>query len=499
MIIAQDAVLGDRYTLLVRIAGGGMGEVWRARDGVLDRTVAVKLLRADLGDDEHFRLRFRDEAKNTAALSHPGIANVFDYGEQDGLAYLVMELVDGEPLSTVLQREGPLPPAQALGIVGQAALALQSAHDAGVVHRDVKPGNLLIRSDGVVKVTDFGIARNTSTAAITQTGLVLGTAHYLSPEQAEGQPATAASDLYALGVVAYEALSGGRPFTGDNAVGIALAHIRAEVPPLPSSLPEPIREFVARAMARDPAQRFADGGEMGRTALALSGRTEGMAAAVPVLAPAGARAPGAATPTRQLTAGTPGRLTPIPTTLDRERRRVRRIFIGIGGLVVILGFFTIRACATTPTARVPTVIGTNQAAAVSALKHAGFAVVTTTVTDQNHARGTVLTESPKPGSLIDQGSRVTLTLAAGPQLVTVNPAAAIGQPYPTVAATLVQLGLAVREVTTPVGGVPPDTVVGVGPSGSVLQGSTVTLTVASAPGPPGPGKPGKGNGGDNGH
>src|SRR3712207_6395965 len=192
MTLAPDLVLHDRYRLVARIATGGMGEVWRAEDTLLGRPVAVKVLKSEYADDQDFLERFRAEARHTASLSHPGIANVYDYGEVEAApvggrpaatAYLVMELVDGEPLSTILAREGRLEPARAMDIIGQTAIALQAAHDAGVIHRDVKPGNLLVRPDGVVKVTDFGIARAADAVPLTQTGTVLGTAYYLSPEQ----------------------------------------------------------------------------------------------------------------------------------------------------------------------------------------------------------------------------------------------------------------------------------------------------------------------------
>ena len=272
---AQDTLLGDRYRLARRIAVGGMGEVWRAEDAVLHRTVAVKVLKTELTSDPTFLERFRTEARTTASLSHPGIANVFDYGEGVGpdqlpVAYLVMEHVDGEPLSAQLARDGRLPAPRALEIVRQAALALAEAHRLGMVHRDVKPGNLLVRrSDGAVKITDFGIARAADAVPLTQNGMVVGTAQYFSPEQAEGRVVGPASDVYSLGVVAYECLAGRLPFVADSPVAVAMMQIRDPPPPLPVDVPAPVRALVARALAKDPRQRFATGGELAEAVRAL--------------------------------------------------------------------------------------------------------------------------------------------------------------------------------------------------------------------------------------
>jgi len=200
MIPVAGLTLGSRYTLTERIAAGGMGEVWRARDSRLERVVAVKVMRPSAADEQEFVDRFRDEARHTAALSHPNIATVYDYGEDDGAAYLVMELVEGLPLSQLIAR-GPMSPDRVRSIMGQAALALAAAHAQGVVHRDVKPANILITPEGRVKLTDFGIASAGEGSTHTKTGEVLGTPHYLSPEQATGRTATGASDIYALGVV----------------------------------------------------------------------------------------------------------------------------------------------------------------------------------------------------------------------------------------------------------------------------------------------------------
>jgi len=255
-----------RYRLDSRIATGGMGEVWRATDTALGRTVAVKLLKAEYADDATFRSRFETEARHAAALSHPGVAGVFDVGEGSALdgsgkprPYLVMELVDGQPLSALLVSGRELDPVAVRDLMAQTGDALGAAHRAGIVHRDVKPANLMVTPGGVVKVTDFGIARAADGVGITRTGAVMGTPQYLSPEQAEGKPATARSDVYALGVVTFECLSGRRPFEADSPVATALAHLRQPVPSLPDHVPAELTTVVSRALSKDPEERYADG------------------------------------------------------------------------------------------------------------------------------------------------------------------------------------------------------------------------------------------------
>ena len=279
--------LGGRYRLTERLAFGGMGEVWSGLDEVLGRAVAVKILRPELARDDAFRRRFREEARTAGGLSHPGIAAVYDYGEGppshpdgiarvagdhpdqsghrqhepdwtsgDDIAYLVMELVPGKPLSAILAESGPLAPVRALELVAQTARALHAAHQRGVVHRDVKPANLMVTPEGRVKVTDFGIARPQDHEPLTATGQVMGTAHYLAPELARGHLATALSDVYALGVVAYECVAGRRPFEGDNQVAVATAHLSEQPPALPLELPADVRRVVMTAMQKEPEYRF---------------------------------------------------------------------------------------------------------------------------------------------------------------------------------------------------------------------------------------------------
>ncbi|WP_082405831.1 serine/threonine-protein kinase [Microbacterium sp. No. 7] len=286
---AQGVSFGGRYELDSRIAIGGMGEVWEATDHVIGRTVAIKILKDEYMGDPGFLERFRAEARHAALVNHEGIASVFDYGEENGSAFLVMELVPGEALSTILEREGTLSTDKTLDVVAQTSAALQAAHAAGLVHRDIKPGNLLITPDGRVKITDFGIARIADQVPLTATGQVMGTVQYLSPEQASGHPASPATDIYSLGIVAYESLAGKRPFTGESQVAIAMAQINDTPPPLPATVPGPVQQLVLSMIAKKPADRPPTAAAVARAASALRrGDVAAAAAIVPAIAGTGA-------------------------------------------------------------------------------------------------------------------------------------------------------------------------------------------------------------------
>jgi eukaryotic-like serine/threonine-protein kinase len=254
-----DYVLDGRYQLDYRIASGGMGEVWAGTDLRLNRAVAVKMLSAQHSGDEQFRARFRAEARYAASLSHPGITSVYTYGENSPLGgpYLIMELVNGEPLSAILERVGRLSAYNTMDVVAQAARALDTAHAAGIVHRDIKPGNLLIMGDGTTKITDFGIAkaREWGDPQLTATGIVMGTAMYVSPEQATGAVVTGSSDIYSLGVVAYECLAGEPPFVAEQPLAIAIMHKHDPVPPLPEDVPRQVADLVMAMLAKTPEER----------------------------------------------------------------------------------------------------------------------------------------------------------------------------------------------------------------------------------------------------
>lgn len=259
-------VLSERYRLDAPLGVGGMGDVWRATDLRLHRTVAVKALSPALADDPTVVARFLSEARTMAALHHPNVVNVYDHGEDSAAVYLVMECVEGKSLSQLLDEVGRLDAAQTMPIIAEAAHALQAAHDAGIIHRDVKPANLLITPDNSVRLVDFGIARSASSTTLTGSHAVLGTARYMAPEQAMGRQVTPAADIYALGAVAYHCLAGRPPFEGESAVQVALHHVQDQPPPLPDDVPAFARALVERAMAKDPAQRFASAANLAAAA-----------------------------------------------------------------------------------------------------------------------------------------------------------------------------------------------------------------------------------------
>jgi eukaryotic-like serine/threonine-protein kinase len=456
------AVLGGRYLLDDSVASGGMGEVWRATDQVLGRTVAVKVLKTELVDEPTFLERFRAEARSAASLSHPGIAQVYDYGEEGRSAYLVMELVPGEPLSALLHREGALGTDRALDLVAQSAWALHAAHQGGVVHRDVKPGNLLVTPDGRVKITDFGIARAADAAPLTQTGTVMGTAHYLSPEQAYGKPSTPASDVYCLGVVAFECLTGEKPFPGDNAVEVAMAQVRAPIPPLPEHVPEPVRALVTQTMAKDPADRPASGAELARRAEQLRGGA-GHGALAGATPPAGTAA------TAALGTGAVAAAGDGPSTADfgvppeegsgtgeqpaaPERRRLSRR----GLAALLLGALVLVA------ALVAFALSSDDPGGPSAPE------------DTASATPTVSSATPTPSEDSADGETAA---PQGPETVRVDAGEYVGRPYGEVRSELSDLGLDVQPRYTESGRAA-GTVTGVSPTGDVAQGSTVTVTVA---------------------
>jgi serine/threonine-protein kinase len=402
-----------------------MAQVYRARDRLLDRPVAIKVLFPELSVDRAFVERFRREAQAAANLSHPNIVPVFDWGEDGGTYFIVMEFVDGQPLSAVLRASGPLPPSRVADIGTHVAAALAYAHRHGVVHRDVKPGNVLITDDGQVKVTDFGIARAVNTEeSLTQTGAVMGTATYFSPEQAEGVGVDSRSDIYSLGVVLFEMVAGRPPFLGESPVSVASKHVRDQPPPLRDlapTVPVALEAVIAKAMAKSPDQRYATADELRTDLLRFAdGR------------PVSAGDPGA---TRvQQAVGTTGVIGAVGHTqavpaagplpggekVDSEeearRKRTRRLVIVLIALLVVLAiivFFLVKDLGGNGSFDMPNVVGQQVVVAKATLQQKGLVVGTTREQTSTTAKGTVLVTDPSAGRSVDKGQSVDLTISSG--------------------------------------------------------------------------------------
>jgi hypothetical protein len=536
-------LLVHRYRLDSRIATGGVGEVWRATDLVLGRPVAVKLLQERYAGHDETLARFRAEAQHAGALSHPGIAQVYDYGEADppGPPYLVLELVDGPSLAGVLTG-GPLEPARALDVVAQAAAGLAAAHAAGLVHRDIKPANLLMGPGGIVKLTDFGIAHAAGSAQLTRTGMLVGTPAYLAPERAAGDLATPASDLYSLGIVAYECLAGTPPFRG-TPLEIAAAIQRQPIPPLPATVPPPVAALVAELTARDPASRPASAGQVAARAAGLrdalrdvaasglTARTTAAPSPSPAVTHADARptagtadhpaagadapthaqavpAPGAAPAlpadavpapvTRADTPPAPGTDPPLPSGADAPpvtgADAPAATLVGAAATLIGLGAPTAasRNWPWLDRARLdrlwPDGAWRRWAAGLAAAV-AGVAALV----------GWLLAGSGAPSRPAQSATQPAAAHSHAPaHRVEVNPDALTRRPVGLVSQRLAQLGLRPRVVGAVTSGQPPGTVVSVEPSGQLAIGSIVTVIAAVET--PGHGNDnGNGNGGDNGN
>ena len=432
-------VLGGRYRLVELLGQGGMARIYRATDSQLGRDVAVKVLHREFGRDPDFVARFRQEAQAAAALSHPGIVGVYDFGTDDEGPYLVMELVDGEDLASVLRRNGPLPPRQAARLVAEVARALNAAHDRGIVHRDVKPGNIMLTASGRVKVTDFGIARAWADAGLTLPGTTLGSVHYFSPEQALGEPATAASDVYSLGIVLYELLTGRRPWEGDSAAAVAMARISAPPPRVSDvrpSVPPTLEAIDRKALAPDAAARFASAGAMADALEAFleEGSAAGARPAVPVATrpAAPARAVGAAGVTGGLFAGAAtSAMRPPPPDPDEGGGTSPWIWVaGVIGLIILVlaGFllFRLASAGSGPAATpgpgnvvLPSFINQAYLDANATADQLGVTLLPNFVKRNDAADGTVVAQDPAAGTSVTKGSTVKVDVVSGKDLVAV--------------------------------------------------------------------------------
>jgi len=486
-------IFSERYELNHLIARGGMAEVYRAHDRLLDRPVALKVLFPELSVDRSFVERFRREAQAAANLSHPNIVPVFDWGEDTGTYFIVMEFIDGRPLSAILKTAGPLSADRTADIGAHVAAALGYAHKHGVIHRDVKPGNVLITDEGQVKVTDFGIARAINTEeSLTQTGAVMGTATYFSPEQAEGMGVDARSDIYSLGVVLFEMATGRPPFLGDTPVAVASKHVR-DHPPAPRelnpSIPPTFEAIILKAMAKNPEHRYATAEDLradllrfneGRTVLAMDDATSLLAVAGTtqvVGAVAGMDA------TQTVAASAPAGAAPDEDDGGSNRTRTYAIILAI--LVILLlvaGYLLARNLGYlggSASFNLRSVTGEPVAEATSKLTADGL-VVKSTAQVSSDTPGTVISTNPPPNSLVKKGDTVTLAVATA-EKVTVPPG--ITNTSLSNAESLLQsagLGFTVTNVPN---NATQGTVLSSSPSSGsrVAKGSSVALSVSSGP------------------
>ncbi len=496
--IPTDALIDGRYKVLAKLGAGGMADVYCAEDQQLGRKVALKLLHHRFAEDAEFVERFRREASSAARLQHPNVVGVYDRGEWDGTSYIAMEYLAGRSLKDVIRQEAPLDPIRAIDITVQVLKAARFAHRHGIVHRDLKPHNVMVDDEDRVKVTDFGIAR-AGASDMTETGSIMGTAQYLSPEQAQGHAVDQSSDLYAVGVILFELLTGHVPFDADSAVTIALKHV-SEAPPAPSmfdpSVPPALEAIVLWALEKDPAQRPADADAF---ILALEdARDAVMAEEAPgqrtaIFAPAAippdpygpsdealaAAALGAAAGAAAA-AETPPYYAD-PATDSSERRRPpwwAWLLAALALAAVVLGIVLL----TRPgDVTVPRVVGQELASATSELRAAGFETTVDRVTSGRPA-GQVLAQDPAGGEQAQDGSTVTLTVSNGPGQVAVPPVDGLGEQKAT--ATLIDRGLVVdRVVHQPDEAVPEGRVIKTSPAAGtpVDRGSDVTLYVSSGP------------------
>jgi beta-lactam-binding protein with PASTA domain/tRNA A-37 threonylcarbamoyl transferase component Bud32 len=478
--------LDGRYHVIDRVAAGGMGEVFRARDAVLDREVAIKVLHRSLAGDQGFVERFRREARAAASLSHPNIVAVHDWGAVDGIYYMVMEYVRGRAARDLLNAQGRLEPAQAADVLRQTLLALEHAHRQGIVHRDVKPENILVTSDGVVKVADFGLARAYADGRQTQAGTVTGTVQYLAPEQIRGEPADPRSDLYSLGIVGFELLTGRLPFTGETAMAIAYKHLSDRVP-RPSAvmpdIPADMDAFVASATERDRELRPESAAEMRRDLDSIARELPAarslrdlVADATPVasLPAADAAVPDADT-------------TTVTIRAERgKRRRLRRV---VGALLVLAASAAAAWGAWTyllpHTTAVPAFANTSIEEARGDLEDTGFVVrIAKGQYSLDVQEGDVLAVRPAPGTSLDQGATVTLTPSLGPRPLPVP--SLQGETLEAAKQALLDAGFRVGDIRKrPSERVPEGRVIDTNPGGggTALEQSRVGLIVSTGPPP----------------
>ena len=496
--LEDGAVIDDRYEISAHLGSGGMAEVYCATDTQLGRNVALKILHERFAADEEFVERFKREASSAAGLAHQHVVGVYDRGEWEGTSYIAMEFVSGRTLKQIIVEEGPLDPQGAVDLTVQILRAARFAHRRGIIHRDFKPQNVIVDDEGRAKVTDFGIAR-AGASDMTQTGSILGTAQYLSPEQAQGHAVGARSDLYSIGVILYELLTGRLPFQAESAVTIALKQVsEAPVPPSehnPRVTPE-LEAVVLRALAKEPRERFADADEFIAALDAAASRipspravaaAEAAAAALPtaVAGAGGVMAPPPASSSDPSTGVYPAvareeRREVIAAPPPRRPDRKRWPWLLLGGLA-LLGLVLLLVSVLSPSrVAVPNVVGSSVSTATNRLQGEGFDVQTVR-DNSDKPRNTVIGQDPAGGTTADEGSRVTITVSEGPSIVTVPDV--VGDGRREARRTLTDAGFEVRETKAPSASVRVDRVIAQTPPGGSLTeaGQAVEIEVSTGP------------------
>jgi beta-lactam-binding protein with PASTA domain len=478
-----DHIIGElfdgRYRLERRIGAGGMADVYLAQDETLNRRVAIKILADRYTQDDGFVERFRREATAAAGLNHPNIVSIYDRGEAEGTYYIAREYIEGPTLKEEITSRAPLPEAEAVGYAQQALQALEFAHRRGVIHRDIKPHNMMVTPDGLLKVTDFGIARAANQVEMTEAGSIVGTAQYLSPEQARGQNVGPQSDIYSLGVVLYELLTGEVPFGGSSAVEIAMKQVNEQpVPPSQKNrlISPALEQVVMRALAKDSSLRFRSAREMAdelervRRGLGVSQDTQQATAVIGAYA--------AADSTRVMGAPTGERTAVLPPSDQPKRSALPWILVALLLLAsVVVGYVVYQQLQGTDGVKVPDVIGAPEQAARQRLIDAGFKVDSTQKASATVTAGNVIDTDPAPGDTAPKGSQVTLIVSTGPKSVTLPNLR--GDTVAAALQKLAELGLTGAQV--PISSkLASGTVVRTDPEpGPVKPGSVVTLFISN--------------------
>ncbi len=481
-MIEADTIVDGRYRVLSRLGSGGMADVYLAHDQLLGREVAVKVLHHHFAEDQEFVERFKREASSAAALSHPNIVGIFDRGEWNGTYYIAMEYVAGRSLKAIVRETGPLDPAVAIDTVIQILRAARFAHRRGVIHRDLKPHNVILDEEGRARVTDFGIAR-AGASDMTLTGSIMGTAQYLSPEQAQGYAVSAASDIYSVGVILYELLTGVVPFEGETAVAVAFKQVSAAPRPpseMNPSLPHSLDAVVLRALAKDPIERYADDDEL---IAALQAERE-------ALPPADGR-PAAPPPQPAPHEPPTGIMLAAPyeehvlLEEDPRRRRNRQILWWALGTLLVLAAVAAAVLLLQPAGKVsvPDVGGQSEAAASSSLRRAGLSPDPSLQPSSTVPSGLVIRQSPAAGTRVEKGSKVSIVVSGGPASAPVTDVE--GLSASEALAKLRKAGFKPRATKETSSTVPAGKVIGTNPpAGTEKQlGSPVVVLVSSGPAP----------------